>query len=214
VVDWEQHDAFLRAAQETPADDAPRLIYADWLEEGGEAPWAAYAEFIRIQVETANLKNRSKHRRARLAARQGELLAAHSHVWLGRWAAVPFRWVYRRGVPERLRARAQGAWIGRRLGSDWGFRDRVEFDEQGRVRVSYGDVNWAGLWPPVEGSYQLHFTFAQVRAAVELWQVEGRTLRYEGRFTPGGELLELEEQGGTSRQKPERVQLTLAAPYG
>jgi uncharacterized protein (TIGR02996 family) len=29
------HDAFLRAIEESPGDDTPRLIYADWLEEHG-----------------------------------------------------------------------------------------------------------------------------------------------------------------------------------
>lgn len=33
-----------------PEDDTPRLIYADWLEDGGEP---AKAEFIRVQVEMA-----------------------------------------------------------------------------------------------------------------------------------------------------------------
>ena len=35
-----------------PADDAPRLIYADWLEEHGDS---ARAEFIRVQCELARL---------------------------------------------------------------------------------------------------------------------------------------------------------------
>jgi uncharacterized protein (TIGR02996 family) len=37
----------LRAICESPADDAPRLIYADWLDENGDAE---RAEFIRLQV--------------------------------------------------------------------------------------------------------------------------------------------------------------------
>ena len=39
--------AFLRAVCERPADDAPRLVYADWLDEHGAAD---HAEFIRLQV--------------------------------------------------------------------------------------------------------------------------------------------------------------------
>lgn len=38
--------AFLKAIIENPTDDAPRLIYADWLEERGDAE---QAEFIRLQ---------------------------------------------------------------------------------------------------------------------------------------------------------------------
>jgi uncharacterized protein (TIGR02996 family) len=40
------HDALLRAVLESPADDAPRLVYADWLDEHGQSE---RAEFIRLQ---------------------------------------------------------------------------------------------------------------------------------------------------------------------
>src|SRR5262249_56850238 len=40
----------LRAIVATPEDDAPRLVYADWLDEHGVPDWA---EFIRVQVELA-----------------------------------------------------------------------------------------------------------------------------------------------------------------
>ena len=33
-------------------DDAPRLVYADWLEENGHA---ARAEFVRVQLQRARL---------------------------------------------------------------------------------------------------------------------------------------------------------------
>jgi uncharacterized protein (TIGR02996 family) len=42
--------AFLRAICAEPADDTPRLVYADWLEEHGQGE---RAEFIRVQVELA-----------------------------------------------------------------------------------------------------------------------------------------------------------------
>ena len=40
--------AFIAAIKAAPDDDAPRLIYADWLDEQGESE---RAEFIRVQVE-------------------------------------------------------------------------------------------------------------------------------------------------------------------
>jgi uncharacterized protein (TIGR02996 family) len=43
-------DSFLRDILDHPFDDAPRLIYADWLEDHGEE---ARAEFIRVQCELA-----------------------------------------------------------------------------------------------------------------------------------------------------------------
>ena len=41
---------FLRSIIDNPADDGPRLVYADWLEEQGQCDWA---EFIRISMQLA-----------------------------------------------------------------------------------------------------------------------------------------------------------------
>lgn len=210
---WEMHDAFLQRAHEVPDDDAPRLVYADWLAERGDAAWTAYAEFIRNQLEAATLKNRSKNRQARLDARQQELLAAHARVWLGPWAAGSAHWVYQRGLPERLCAWANGAWIGKRLGADGGFDDRVVFSENGRLKLDYGDINWPGMYPTVYGVYRLRFTFAQVDLAIELWQVAKRTIHYKGKFTGGGLGVELDEPYPSPTREPQRhVQLRLKAP--
>src|SRR5213078_3097387 len=40
--------ALLAAIRQAPADDAPRLVYADWLDEHGQPE---RAEFIRVQIE-------------------------------------------------------------------------------------------------------------------------------------------------------------------
>jgi uncharacterized protein (TIGR02996 family) len=47
--------AFLRMIAAAPDDDAPRLVYADALEESGDPALAARAEFIRVQCERARL---------------------------------------------------------------------------------------------------------------------------------------------------------------
>jgi uncharacterized protein (TIGR02996 family) len=47
-----QDDAFLQAILESPDDDTPRLVYADYLDEHGETD---RAEFIRVQVALASL---------------------------------------------------------------------------------------------------------------------------------------------------------------
>jgi uncharacterized protein (TIGR02996 family) len=44
--------AFWAAIRENPAEDTPRLVYADWLEEHGDPE---RAEFIRVQIELARL---------------------------------------------------------------------------------------------------------------------------------------------------------------
>lgn len=45
-------DAFISTICQAPHEDAPRLVYADWLEERGDPR----AEFIRVQVELAGLR--------------------------------------------------------------------------------------------------------------------------------------------------------------
>jgi uncharacterized protein (TIGR02996 family) len=73
----EMNDAFLQAIRDNPEDDAPRLIYADWLDEHGDA---ARAEFIRVQCERARLPR--WHPRAQvLAWREKALLYRHESQW-------------------------------------------------------------------------------------------------------------------------------------
>jgi uncharacterized protein (TIGR02996 family) len=48
-----QGDALLAAILDNPADDGPRLVYADWLEETGGQAERERAEFIRVQVALA-----------------------------------------------------------------------------------------------------------------------------------------------------------------
>jgi uncharacterized protein (TIGR02996 family) len=47
--------AFIRIIAASPDDDAPRLVYADYLDETGDPAKAARAEFIRVQIEKARL---------------------------------------------------------------------------------------------------------------------------------------------------------------
>jgi uncharacterized protein (TIGR02996 family) len=87
---------FIDAILAEPDDDAPRLIYADWLEERGDPR----AEFIRVQVELAAMaqpierkslygnpapepRNRKDAARLRtLWVRQAELLTRHCSKWV------------------------------------------------------------------------------------------------------------------------------------
>src|SRR6266511_6221714 len=72
-----QEDAFLQAVLDEPDDDAPRLIYADWLEERGDPR----GEFIRVQCALARLPP-DDPRRPELRAREQALLAEHRDAWL------------------------------------------------------------------------------------------------------------------------------------
>jgi type VI secretion system protein ImpC len=111
-------EAFLQAILTDPEDDAPRLVYADWLEEHGEA---ARADFIRVQCELARAGGDPEWRPdffawqrelaraeddpprvADLKRRERELLDRFGAAW-GRplvergWARF---FVFRRGLPD------------------------------------------------------------------------------------------------------------------
>ena len=70
-------DALLAAILDAPDDDAPRLVFADWLDEHGEPDRAA---FIRVQIERARLPEDDPRAEA-LKAREDALLRAHREVW-------------------------------------------------------------------------------------------------------------------------------------
>src|SRR5262245_34845244 len=52
-------DALLAAIRANPEDDTPRLMFADWLDEQGDAASVTRAEFIRLQCELARLDDDS-----------------------------------------------------------------------------------------------------------------------------------------------------------
>lgn len=68
-------DALLAAVLADPADDFPRLVFADWLEEHGDAD---RAEFIRLQCELAGTADPPLAARAR----ERTLLATRGAGWL------------------------------------------------------------------------------------------------------------------------------------
>jgi uncharacterized protein (TIGR02996 family) len=93
-------DAFLEDIREHPDDDAPRLVYADWLDEHGQPD---RAEFIRLQYRRERLSRTNPQRHA-LLRRERELLRAYGAQWLGPLCEVApvKRWQFRRGFPDRL----------------------------------------------------------------------------------------------------------------
>ncbi|MBY0233253.1 MAG: TIGR02996 domain-containing protein [Gemmataceae bacterium] len=85
----DDHGLFAAILQD-PEDDALRLVWADWLEENGDA---ARAEFIRLQVSGSDPR------------REAELLWLHKEEWLA-FLAAEFRLVeeseFRRGLLWKL----------------------------------------------------------------------------------------------------------------
>jgi uncharacterized protein (TIGR02996 family) len=71
------HDPFLKAILEKVEDDAPRLIYADWLEERGDPR----GEFIRVQCKLDKLST-SDPALPTLLEREQLLLREHRDDWM------------------------------------------------------------------------------------------------------------------------------------
>jgi uncharacterized protein (TIGR02996 family) len=73
-------DAFRQAIRETPDDDAPRLIYADWLDDQDDPVRSARAEFIRVQCARARLEP-DDDRQSEQQARERRLFVQHARSW-------------------------------------------------------------------------------------------------------------------------------------
>jgi uncharacterized protein (TIGR02996 family) len=101
--------AFLDDIQAHPDDDAPRLIYADWLADNGNP---ARAEFIRVQIERARL-DEDDPAQDELERREHRLLREHPE-WLAglpKWAQTSA--TFRRGFIEAISGAA--GQVGREL---------------------------------------------------------------------------------------------------
>jgi uncharacterized protein (TIGR02996 family) len=94
-------EAFFQAILDSPDDDAPRLVYADWLEERGDPR----GEFIRVQCELARLLEHDP-RRPGLEERERSLRRAHEAAWRKTLPALPgIRWFqFERGLMAWVRA--------------------------------------------------------------------------------------------------------------
>jgi uncharacterized protein (TIGR02996 family) len=93
-------DAFLCDILAHPDDDAPRLIYADWLEERNDPR----GEFIRVQCALAQLSDEDS-RRWPLEEREQDLLREHQTKWLPQSiGTIPY--VFRRGFVEQIALQA------------------------------------------------------------------------------------------------------------
>jgi uncharacterized protein (TIGR02996 family) len=95
-------DAFLADIRENPADDGPRLIFADWLEERDGPGDAERAEFIRLQVELARLPA-GHPQRGELEARERALRQQCGARWSAPLAGLVRGLEFRRGFVEWVR---------------------------------------------------------------------------------------------------------------
>jgi uncharacterized protein (TIGR02996 family) len=143
-------EAFLQAIRESPTDDAPRLIYADWLEEHGQAD---RAEFIRVQCRLPGLTHEDPVRTI-LLARAESLLRRNWNEWVGRLRDIVGPWRDRYG--ER--------WLGE------------EYDAESLRRFHRGFVD--GLFLETD-SFLRHTSDLRLLIprlhTLHLWRAGGRT---------------------------------------
>src|SRR5262245_58333502 len=103
-------EPFLQRIRAFPDDDAPRLIFADWLEEqdaaGPAGANAARARLIRVQVALAGLPEGAP-RRAGLLIAERELLDGHRAEWEAPFRGRATGLVFRRGFVDEFKTSAR-----------------------------------------------------------------------------------------------------------
>lgn len=99
-------EALLDEVLAHPDDDAPRLVYADWLSEQGDPR----GELIHVQCELA--RTRDADRFLALEARQVALLSAHGEAWVGPLAKEALQVQFHRGFVAQVTVLDAGALDG------------------------------------------------------------------------------------------------------
>lgn len=114
-------DALRETICTRPNDDAPRLVYADWLEETGEPSNVARAEFIRVQIALDN-RLPAEDGYDELRRRQLELMHYHGRAWVHPLGKVMTGVEYHRGFVRKAVIE-----LGRLLThADWFEREPIE----------------------------------------------------------------------------------------
>lgn len=112
----------IHAIHELPADDLPRLAYADWLEEHGEVE---HAEFIRVELALSHTSRLDEETWRPLFVREVELIRAHKDEWFGTWRHGWLHYEMRRGFIEEVTAREASAVVPH---ADWLFNHHSMYD--------------------------------------------------------------------------------------
>jgi uncharacterized protein (TIGR02996 family) len=92
---------FLDAILARPADDAPRLVYADFLADTGSPADAARSDLVRVQLALARLPD-DHPRRAELNDRQTGLLQRFLPEWTAHLRGLAAGVDFRRGLPDSV----------------------------------------------------------------------------------------------------------------
>jgi uncharacterized protein (TIGR02996 family) len=170
-----REEAFLRAVVLDPGDDAPRLVYADWLEEQGRYE---RAELIRVQCELARPGGACpvcdergwqkcnaftpQCRRKALRRREEELVyPPNGTLWAKGLRVTGWGVTYRRGFVEEVRC-TTADWLEHGTGV-------VLAQPVTRVRLTDRDPRWGtrGRW--LMGRLDCWRTNDHVRCMPEQW---------------------------------------------
>ena len=101
----EEH-SFLKPILAAFAQDGPRLIYADYLDESSQPDDIARAEFIRVQLALARIDDDHPQRRA-LVRRQNELLLRWQPEWTKELHGLFAGCEFRRGLLDTVSVEAK-----------------------------------------------------------------------------------------------------------
>jgi len=126
--------SFLDAIKETPDDDTPRLILADWLMEHGDE---VRGEFIQLQCRLAQM-NQNDPQWGETSARIEEILQKQELGWLGPFRPLLRQWQFHRGLlratvncPRLVKAADRAAgWT-----ESWAWMDRVKLRDTSISRL-------------------------------------------------------------------------------
>jgi uncharacterized protein (TIGR02996 family) len=139
--------AFLDAVIAAPDDDAPRLIYADWLDEHNQSE---RAEFIRLQCELARME-RFDPCRLPLEKREQEILKKYGARWAEPLAPITRDYEFRRGFIDAV---SVGARKFLKLGAQLFALAPVQtirLTRFGSSNVTAADLDKSGLLPRIRG---------------------------------------------------------------
>ena len=157
---------FLQEIIDNPDSEAPRRIYADWLEEQGEP----LGEFIRLQCDMEETPE-DDPRHPAMVRRQSALLREHRREWLKDVKGVPPQKVrFRRGFPDNVQTDMKTL---KQSGDYW---LRV-YPIQGLQLIAEADLAWLAQWTGLRALRSLEFRprlrdwgHSQQKQRLRLWK--------------------------------------------
>jgi uncharacterized protein (TIGR02996 family) len=132
--------ALLRACKESPEDDAPRLVLADWLQEHGDESDCARGQFLRLECQALQSPADSK-----TCDEANHLWGQHQMTWLGGLKDLGVR----RGVRGLLRIDAETRQLTTKKGCELAKSEAYAWVDAIRLRAT----NVKGLAKLIDGGF-------------------------------------------------------------